>query len=233
MHARKMTACGLWPQAILSLWMNHIWKYVPRVWQISDYNCRSQKIHTGLELEGSCSAFYPKPFLLRSCDGCPSGLLAWLGLESLRKHTFGHVWNVDDNILGAGVLDWLKRKDLNTSIYPSCFLTIDGRWPAVAHCHQACSFLPEVASVTSDHRTKYLLQNAEGNMGLELWPFWRHFSFQSFRTWPLSSSQSGASFPKRQAYRLPCASGASYLLCSLSSELFKCQSTFLGYTLGK
>ena len=47
----------------------------------------------GLELEGSYSAFYPKPFPLRSCDG-RSSLLALLGLESLRGHTSGHVWNV-------------------------------------------------------------------------------------------------------------------------------------------
>lgn len=47
----------------------------------------------GLELGGSYRAFYPKPFPLRSCDG-RSSLLALLGLESLRGHTSGHVWNV-------------------------------------------------------------------------------------------------------------------------------------------
>lgn len=47
----------------------------------------------GLELEGSYSASYPKPFPLRSCDG-RSALLALLGLDSLRGHTSGHAWNV-------------------------------------------------------------------------------------------------------------------------------------------
>lgn len=149
MHARKMTACGLWPLAILPLWVNHVWKHVPRVWQIPDSNCRSQK--TQPELEGSCSAL-PQTFPSEKLWRMPF-TVSLTGLESLRKHTFGHVWNVGDAIPGAGVLDWIKRRELNTSIYSSCFLTTDGMWPAAAHCHQACPFLPEVASVKSDHRT--------------------------------------------------------------------------------